>query len=109
LRVELAEALFNVADSHKVLYEIGSNPDTIDRLYKLADTNPIAMAVEVAKMAANVGAKPAPKKVSDAPEPPEIVNGRGNAGPVDLNDKDVPMSKWVEEREKDLKRRGMRL
>jgi hypothetical protein len=109
LRVELAEAIFDVSNSHRVLYEIGSDPDTIDKLYKLADSNPVKMAIEVAKIAARVESKPAARRVSDAPEPPEVINGRGNTGPVDLNDKDLPMSKWVEEREKDLKKRGVRL
>lgn len=109
LRVELAEAIFDVDEPHRVLFEIGSNPDTIDRLYKMADTNPVKMAVEVAKIAAKIAAKPAARKVSEAPEPPDIVNGRGNTGPVDLNDKDLPMDKWIAERNKDLQKRGVRL
>lgn len=109
LRVDLAEAIFDVDEPHKVLFEIGNNPDTIDRLYKLAETNPVKMAVEVAKIATRVAAKPGPKKVSDAPEPPDIINGRGNSGPPDLADKDLPMDKWIEARNKDLQKRGVRL
>ena len=114
LRVELAEAIFELDDdahkvAHKVLFDIGSDPDTIDRLYKIADTNPVRLGVEVAKIATKAAAKPSARKVSEAPEPPDIINPRGNTEAVDLADKNLPMAKWVEEREKDLKKRGVRL
>jgi hypothetical protein len=109
LRVELAEALFDLDDPAKVLYEIGSNPAEIDRLYKLADTNPVKMAVEVAKISARIAAKPVARKVSEAPEPPDIVNGRGSSGKSDWTDPNSSMEDFIKGREKHLKERNIRI
>lgn len=109
LRTDVAEAIFEVPEAHKVLFEIGSNPAEIERLYKLAETSPTRMAIEVAKISNRIAAKPAAKKVSDVPEPPDPVGGRGNGAAADWTDPNASMSAFVAGREADLKKRGVRL
>lgn len=104
LRDDLAEAIFDTPNPHKVLYEIASNPATIEKLYGMKE---VRMGAEVQRIADRVNAPQ--KQLSKVPEPPEELGGRVNTGPVDLADKELPMAKWVEEREKDLKKRGVRL
>lgn len=107
LREDVTRALLNVPNGHRVLYHLGSNVAEIARIYKLADKDPIAMAVEIAKLSGKI---PAPKKVSDAPEPPDHSDGgRAGGGSKDYTNPDLPMSEFVAQRDADLKKRGVRL
>lgn len=107
LRVELARALMQVPNGEAVLYEIGGKVSEIERIYKL---EPIAMAVEVAKLSSKLAATGG-KEISKAPEPPEGVEGRSNGagGKVSWDDPNASMDDFVKGREEHLKKKGMRL
>ncbi len=102
LRRDLAEAIFDLDNGPAVLLEIASKPATIERLYGMT---PARMGAAVAAIATTVKVG----KQSRAPEPPEPMGGRGNAGPVRAEDANTSMSDWVRAREADLKARGVRL
>lgn len=107
LRVELARALMQVPNGEAVLFEIGGKVSEIERIYKL---EPIAMAVEVAKLSGKIAAAGG-KEISKAPEPPEDIEGRGNGagGKVSWDDPNASMADFVKGREEHLKKKGLRL
>lgn len=107
LREDVTRALLGISNGHDVLYHLGNHPTEIARIYKLAERDPIAMAVEIVKLGGTI--KP-PKKVSSATEPPDNSDtGRGGRAVKDYTDKEIPMKDFVEQREADLKKRGVRL
>jgi hypothetical protein len=103
LRRDLAEAIFDLDNGPAVLMEIASKPATIEKLYGMT---PARMGAAVAAIATTVKVG----KQSRAPEPPEPMGGRGNAGPMTIADADKgSMADFVKWREADLKARGVRL
>lgn len=107
LREDVTRALLSIPNGHDVLYHLGNNVAEIARIYKLAEKDPIAMAVEIVKLSGTV--KP-PKKVSDAAESPDNSDtGRGGRQVKDYTDKDIPMADFVAQRDADLKKRGVRI
>lgn len=63
--------------SHKVLYELGRNPDEAARVFALS---PAKMAIEFAKIASKAG--PAAKEVSKAPAPSRPLAGSSRNDPA---------------------------
>jgi hypothetical protein len=94
LRPELAEVIFDAVGAHKLLYEIGKDPDLIDRLYKMSPTKMIA---EVTRMGERLGGSA--KRASG-----------GDAAGGDWRDPETSMSDFVKGREADLaaKRKAQR-
>jgi len=109
LRADVARAIFSVPEGHRVLNHLGNSAAEIDRIYKLAEDDPIAMAVEITKLSNKLASAPA-KKVSDAPEPPEELRGRNNnSASTHWDDPNASMDEFVKGREKHLKDKGLRL
>lgn len=73
----MLEAALATDASHKVLYELGRNPDEAARVFALS---PAKMAVEFAKIAAK--AAPATKEVSKAPAPNRPLAGSSRNDPA---------------------------
>lgn len=66
--------------AHDVAYHLASNPKEADRIKAL---NPVQAALAIGRLSASV-AKPAPRKVPKAPDPPTEVKG-GDAPTKDLS------------------------
>jgi hypothetical protein len=98
LKAEIVETLLDEAEGHKVLFEIGSNPDLIDRLYKMPATKMIA---EVARMAARATA---------AKKPVDAGKADGDGGGGNWTDPSASMDDFMKGREKYLsdKRKAQR-
>src|SRR5690606_25080477 len=62
-------------DSHKILYQLGKNPDNAERILAMS---PMQMGIELAKLST---AAPAQKPVSKAPAPISPVGGAASAEP----------------------------
>lgn len=107
LREDVVNALLNVDNGEDVLFHLGNSPTEIARLYKIADRNPVAMAVEIARLSSKVSA---PKQQSKAPSPPNNEDtGRGGRQAKDYTDPNMSMADFVSQRDADLKKRGVRL
>jgi hypothetical protein len=102
LRQGLLEAILDQDNAGAVLYEIASKPDEIESLYAMTPTR---MGARVAALATTVKVG----KQSRAPEPPEPMGGRGNAGPIRAEDDKSPLGEWIRARDADLKARGVRI
>lgn len=107
LRSDVTRALLKLDNGQDVLYHLGNRPSEIARIYKLAENDPIGMAVEIVKLGGIV--KP-PKKVSDAHEGPDDSDtGRGGRAVKDYTDPHASMADFVSGRDADLKKRGVRI
>lgn len=92
--IPIIESAMEVGDAHKVIYELGKNPEEAMRIAGL----PIArQAAAVAKFATTVNRTPA---VSSAPVPITPVVGAGSTAPVavDLYDDNTAINDWMKER-----------
>jgi hypothetical protein len=100
LKIELAEAILDTPEGHRVLFEIAKSPDTIDRLYKLS---PQKLSMEVARMGERLAAGSAKKAAASS-------GSDGSAGGADWRDPETSMSDFVKGREADLaaKRKAQR-
>jgi hypothetical protein len=100
MKVELAEALFDAPEAHKVLYEISKSPDLIDKLYKMPPTKMIAEVARMGERIANGGAK---KEASGN-------RGGGDEKIADPRNTDNEMADWLANRERELagKRKAQR-
>jgi hypothetical protein len=84
----LVEAAIETGEPHKVLYELGKNPDEASRIMALS---PIRMGAAAARIAAKQApAAPAPV-VSKAPAPIRPIAGSGK---VELDDSRLSMAEW---------------
>lgn len=107
LRADVTRALLKLDNGQDVLYHLGNRPSEIARIYKLAENDPIGMAVEIVKLGGIV--KP-PKKISDAHEGPDDSDtGRGGRAVKDYTDPNASMADFVAQRDADLKKRGVRI
>jgi hypothetical protein len=86
----LIEAAVEAGDPHKVLYQLGNNPDEAARVLALP---PARMGAALAKIVAKAPA-PTPKAVSAAPAPIKPVAGAGGRDDGSLRD-DLPMAEWI--------------
>lgn len=93
LRQEVIEAAMATGEAHKVLHQLGKNPDEAARVMNLPLPR---MAVELAKLAT---AAPKAKPVSNAPPPVRPVDGGSRV----LDDPErMSMDEWVAWRSKQL-------
>ncbi len=90
--------LLGLDDAHKVIYQLGKNPDEAMRILSLP---PLQQGRELERMAAKA-ANPAPKAVSKAPAPVKPVDGRAN---VDPDPSSMSMEEWAKWRAKTAKTR----
>jgi hypothetical protein len=95
-RPEFLQAITELDNGHQVYYELSRNPEEAERLLRMS---PVKMALEIAKMSANVS-KPAPKPISKAPAPVAPVGGTAKPS-VRLED-DLPMDQWADKYLRDL-------
>jgi len=95
---EFLEAVTQLPDAHKVLYQLGSNPEEASRILGLP---PIQMAVKLAEIAT----KAAPvRAVSKAPSPVEPIDTGGSTDELRLDDSNLSMADWMKARQSQLKR-----
>lgn len=88
----MADFLMTEAENKALLVKfLGENPDEATKLSKL---HPRTMINRLARLDAQVGAKP-PAKVSNAPAPPPVLNG-SSAPVVNLMDPKTPMDTYAE-------------
>jgi hypothetical protein len=96
-RPEFLQAITELDNGHQVYYELSRNPEEAERLLRMP---PVKMALEIAKMSANV-TKPAPKPISKAPAPVAPVGGA--AKPTIRLEDDIPMDQWADKYLRELK------
>lgn len=89
------EVVTSIPNSHRLLQHLGRNPDEAARLRSLP---PVRIAAELARMEVGLS-KPRDANVSGAPAPIKPLNATSKTE-VDIYDKDIPMSQWVEARRK---------
>ena len=89
---ELIEMASETGEAHRVLYELGKNPEEADRIMRMT---PARAAVAIAKMASAPAKQPA---ISKAPEPVRPI-GAGS-GTVEKDPSKMTMSEWVAWRNK---------
>lgn len=72
-------------DAHRLIYDLGSNPDEADRIFKLP---PARLAAELGKKAASLAAPKAPVPISKAPPPVKPIDGAAKVSsePLDTDD-----------------------
>lgn len=83
----LIEAAQEAGDAHKILHQLGKNPDEAARILSLP---PVRMAAAVAKLAS--APAPAPRPISSAPAPIKPITGQGTA---DKDPEKMTMAEWV--------------
>jgi hypothetical protein len=94
------EMMTALPNAHKVLYELGKDPDNAERVMRM---EPARAAIELAKLDAKLGA-PASRAVSRAPAPIKPVDATSRA---ESDPENMSMSEFVKWREaKDKARRG---
>jgi hypothetical protein len=100
LRADLAEAIFSTPNAHRVLFELGTNPDRIDRLYALKPTVAVMEIARTSERLANNAKATASQRTAE--------NSAAAAG--DFEDTDISMGEFIKRRERDLaqKRRAQR-
>lgn len=91
---QLVDAAIATGEAHKVLYELGKDPDEATRIMSLSPTR---MAVELAKKAVSA---PAPKPVSKAPAPVRPIDGNAR---VSDSPEHMTMDQFIAWREKNSK------
>lgn len=92
--VDTMTGILATDDPARVLHELGSNPAEFQRVMELPPAKRLAEMVKIA-------IKPAPKKkVSEAPEPVEMLSGTGGprGGGVNLYDDKTPDEDWYAKR-----------
>lgn len=94
------EAATGLPDAHKVLHHLGKNPDDAVRISTLP---PIAMAAELGRLSASLGAPKPPPPVSKAPDP--IVPVVGGSVRVDGAPTSDDMHEWVKWRQQNRRNR----
>lgn len=90
-RPDFIEAVTSLPNAPEVYYFLGKNPDEAAHVLSLT---PVKMAIELAKVSAQVGR---PKAQSKAPAPISPV-GKSAAPSADLSD-DLPIDEWMKRRE----------
>lgn len=96
-RADFIDAVTSLPNGHEVYYHLGKNLDDADRVLSLP---PVKMALELAKIAAKLGA---PSKQSKAPPPIKPIGGKA-APSGDLSD-DLPMDEWLKRRSETARRK----
>ncbi len=81
----LASMVMLAEGAHDVAYHLASNPKEAERIKAL---NPIQAALAIGRLSASI-AKPAPRKVPKAPDPPPLVKG-GDTPVKRLEDMSMP-------------------
>ncbi len=99
MRPEILSTVLEVGekDAHKVLYQLGKDPDEASRILNLS---PVRMAVELAKLSS---AAPKPPVVSKAPQPIAPISGSAQA---EKNPEKMSTSEWLVWRNKQLAQRA---
>lgn len=102
---EILDVVLETDDPHRVLYELGSDPDRAAAIMRMSIPK---RAIELAKLAVVPGAakKPAAADVSGAPPPVRPVEGTARVSP-DLRDDDDDQT-WFAKREQQLAARAAR-
>lgn len=95
------QTITELPDAHKLLNHLGQNPDEAARINSLPPTK---MALELAKIEANLGKTAA---VSKAPAPITTVSGNGG-GNGDISDPLISMTEFSKIREKQRAERAKR-
>lgn len=100
------EAVLVQDEPHKLLYELGKNPDVAQRMLGMSGPR---LGAEMARYAAKSGAKPSATTGATPKNPPEPiparVGGSATSGNVRLDDDRVEMSAWISARNAELKAR----
>ena len=77
--VNFIDALLETGEAHKLIYELGSDPEEVERIVKLS---PVKQGIELAKLASKV-----PEPVSNAPRPITPIGSRSASHvKIDPND-----------------------
>lgn len=97
-------AVIELDSAHKVLHHLGKNPEITEKIMAMA---PAKMAIELARVEASL-TKPKEKPVSKVPEPIKPLGANNAKKAPDLNDNDLPIDKWIEERNKQAEARKRR-
>lgn len=96
----LVEAAAETGHAHRVLYELGKNPDEAMRIMGLP---PARMGAALAKIASKPAAAAAPKPISKAPAPITPVDGAART--ADGLSEELDMAEWVRRRTEQVEKR----
>lgn len=88
-------------NAHKILYDLGKDPDTAYRL--LNETNPFRLAREVIKLSQKYQAPPKPAPLSKAPPPPSGGVRSGAPAAPEVDPDKMTTAQWMEWRQKTKK------
>lgn len=106
---EFLETAIELRNPHKVLHYLGQNLEEAERLIKLS---PKKMALEMARVEAQLNTPPPPAPViplSNAPAPVIPIAGAAKTGGlVDITDAAAPMDDWMAARQKQIDERRKR-
>lgn len=94
----LLEVITEMPNAHKVLYNLGKDPDLAERVVKMSPTK---QALELARLEQNLS-KPTPKQVSAAPAPVKPIDATSRASE---NMETMSMEDFIKAREKHLSNR----
>lgn len=95
MKPDVLDIATELKDGHRVLYELGRNPDETLRILALPEKK---MAIELARMEANLNKG---KPVSKAPPPIRTVDGKGKAD-VSIYDDGISMEDYIRLRDKQM-------
>ena len=96
----LVEAAAEAGNAHKVIYELGKNPEEAMRIMGLP---PARMGAALAKLASKPAAAAAPKPISKAPAPITPVDGASRT--ADGLSAELDMAEWVKRRTEQVEKR----
>jgi len=109
------QAVSNLPEGHRVYHALAEDLDEANRIVRLADTDPMRMVTELARIAVSNATAPsngrelsAPRQASAAPPPIRPIGGNSSRA---TNLERVPMSEYVrimDQREIERRRRGER-
>jgi hypothetical protein len=99
LPYDFLQMVVDTPDPIGVIQKLGQNPAMAERIFN--EPNPIRRATQIASLA--VGGR----QVSKAPGPVKgLVGGNAGSAPSSLYDDNLPLDKWMEQREKQVRERA---
>lgn len=103
--LEFLETAIELKSPHKILHHLGNNIEEAERITKLA---PKKMALELARIEAQLNAPASPAPVSAAPAPVIPVGGKAAPGPLNIDDPNLTTAQFMELRAKQAEERRKR-
>lgn len=89
---KMTDVILELENGPAVVYELGLHPEIAHRI---AQKNPVSVALELAKIEANLGKKSPSTKTSDAPDPPSTITGSRSSASKDPSEMtDTEFRKW---------------